>query len=155
MRPRPSRASLIAGAICSAALVSASAAGAPCRLDTVGGLNFGNYDPLSPTPLRSMGSIAYSCARGVGAPEISISPGSSGSYASRAMRNPADPVLLLYNLFTDASCMTIWGDGSSGTTTRIGSADKGQSFPVFGCLPALQDVAAGTFTDTVIVTFNF
>lgn len=156
MRFGVSRASLIAAVFVSVALASATAKADPCKLTTIGGINFGNYDPLSPTRLSTMGSFGYSCPPGQGSPLITISAGTWGNFASRAMQNPADPASLLqYNLYTDASCTLIWGDGSNGTSTQVGPPGQNQTIPVFACLPPLQNVSAGTFSDTVVVTFNF
>jgi spore coat protein U-like protein len=156
MRFGVSRASLLGAVFVSVTLMSATAKADPCKLTTIGGINFGNYDPLSPVPLSTMGSFGYSCPPGQGSPLITISAGTWGTFASRAMQNPTDPAALLqYNLYVDAACTMIWGDGTSGTSTQVGPAGQTQTIPVFARLPALQNVSAGTFTDTVVVTFNF
>jgi spore coat protein U-like protein len=156
MRYGVSRASLLAAVFVSVALASVSARADACKLESVGGINFGNYDPLSSTTLHTVGSFGYGCPPGQGGPEITISPGLWGTFASRAMQNPGDPVgLLQYNLYLEAACLTVWGDGTNGTSTQIGPAGRGQTIPVYACMPPLQNVSAGTFSDTVVVTFNF
>lgn len=153
MRSSASRASLFAAL----ALVLLSAPGAwaeTCTLDSVSGLNFGPYDPFSFTPLTTAGSLRFSCD-GADGPRISISRGLHGTFAARAMRNPGDNVPLQYNLYVDAACQQIWGDGTSGTLAPTGPPGMSRSLPVFGCVPARQNVAAGVFGDTVVVTFDF
>ena len=65
---------------------------------------------------------------------------------------------LTYNLFRDAAFTTVWGDGS-GTTGQyqIGNPPNNTDVPltVYGRVPALQDVSAGSYSDTVIATINF
>ena len=65
---------------------------------------------------------------------------------------------LRYNLCLDAACAEVWGDGTAGTGRYV------RSFPpdatvvqvtVYGQIPAGQDVAAGSYTDSVIATINF
>jgi len=156
MRCGVSRASLLAAVFIAVALASLSARADPCKLESVGGIDFGKYDPLSPTTLHTAGSLGYGCPPGQGGPEITISQGQWGTYASRAMQNAADPAgLLHYNLYLEASCVTVWGNGSNGTSVNLGPAGRDQSIPVYACMPPLQNVSAGTFTDTVVVTFNF
>jgi spore coat protein U-like protein len=66
--------------------------------------------------------------------------------------------VLEYNLYRDAAFSAIWGDGTSGTTTyTIRNPPNNQDvvLTVYGRVPALQDVATGSYADAVIVTINF
>jgi spore coat protein U-like protein len=62
---------------------------------------------------------------------------------------------LQYNLFTNAGRTLVWGDGTGGTSVRTVGASRGQALPVFGRIPPLQDVASGSYSDTLVATFNF
>jgi spore coat protein U-like protein len=70
--------------------------------------------------------------------------------------------LLSYNLYFDAAYTQIRGNGTGGsqqggaTFTLTPSAPTGSTTSViYGRIPALQDVAAGSYTDTIIVTVTY
>ncbi len=76
----------------------------------------------------------------------------------------AGAITLNYNLFTDTARSVIWGDGLGGTGLASGSFTVGPGVgngsrqvvhPVYGRIPALQDVLDGAYTDTIIVTLQF
>ena len=59
---------------------------------TATGMNFGAYNLLSPSNLQSSGSIRVQCTLVLavaGSYTIELSPGSSGTYAQRTLRNGA------------------------------------------------------------------
>jgi spore coat protein U-like protein len=65
---------------------------------------------------------------------------------------------LNYYLCQDANCNTLWGDkaypsDSGPITTRPGNTTV--SLPIYGVIPAGQDVSAGIYTDTVLVEVDF
>lgn len=120
-----------------------------CNL-SVQGVSFGNYDVFSSQSLDSTGNIGVSCD--VSAPyTISLSPG-SGSYTSRSMAN--GPHTLNYNLYTDATRTTIWGDGS-GTTTTVSGSGTSANHTVYGRVPARQNAYVGSYSDSITVTLTF
>jgi spore coat protein U-like protein len=155
---------------CMLGLLPALAAGVAqaavdCSVSTVG-VNFGTYDPLALTPDDSAGNVAITCSRiaPVDTREVqfllSLSRGSSGTYAQRTMRDGS--AILTYNLFRNAARTEIWGDGSnSGSplegTLRFGSSQTSQtsSYPVYGRVQARQDVRPGNYSDTIILTVTF
>ncbi len=87
---------------------------------------------------------------------IQIGPSAnSGSFNPRQMRHVAGPDRLNYNLFTDPTRTTVWGDGTSGTATKTCERvvkPKPCSQTVYALLPAGQDVAVGSYQDVVTVT---
>ncbi len=131
------------------ALAGASPAVADCTI-SVSGPAFGTYDPSATTPLDVAGTIQYSCTSPA---LITISTGSSGTYAARKMRNGAST--LAYNLYTHANRVQVWGDGSAGTAVRNVGNGSQQSVAIYGRIPPAQDVADGAYSDTLMVTFNF
>src|ERR1700722_18686351 len=90
---------------------------AACTVST-SGLNFGNYDVFSSLNDDVTGTINVNCPSGTNY-SIWLSSGTSGTYSSRSMTN--GPNILSYNLFTDPTRLTIWGDGSAGTGTFSGT----------------------------------
>lgn len=125
---------------------------------TATGMNFGAYNLLSPSNLQSSGSIRVQCTLVLavaGSYTIELSPGSSGTYAQRTLRNGASS--LGYNLFTDPAHASVWGNGSGGTSTVTNSYLLGllvvdQTTPVYGLIPAGQNVPGGVYGDSVVVT---
>jgi len=146
MRGTPFGACLLA---CTLAIVTPAAYSAGCSVST-SGLNFGNYDVFSTLDNEITGSIDVSCQAST-TYSISLSSG-FGTYASRSMTSGTN--VLAYNLYIDPTRLTIWGDGSSGTSTVSGSGTTGSS-PVFGRIPARQNAFVGTYSDIVTVTVTF
>jgi len=125
-------------------------------------VNFGLYNPLSGSPTDATGTITVSCqVLLVGlfvSWTVELSTGSSGSYATRQLRNGADS--LTYNLYTTAAHTAIWGDGTGGTGVvsdnpflLIGS--NSVSYTVYGRLFPGQDRPAGSYSDTIVVTVTY
>lgn len=147
---------------------SAGRAHALCLLCTCSvsssGLNFLTYDPLSASNLNVSGNVRVTCSVGglVGllvAYDIMLSPGGSGTYKQRQLSRGASK--LNYNLYTTAARSTIWGDGSASTATvsdawlvTLGAATS-QDYTVFGQIPMLQNVVAGAYTDSMVVTIIY
>ncbi len=124
------------------------------------GVAFGSYDPFSASPSTSSGSVTVDCTLSValaGSYDIALSTGASGSYASRQMAKGASR--LNYNLYTSPALTQIWGDNTGGTT----SVNKGfaallffsQSTSIYARIPAGQNVAAGPYSDTIVVTVTY
>ena len=142
---------LLAWALLALAVVPAAHA-AVCTVST-SGLNFGNYDVFSTLNDDVTGTINVDCDSGTNY-SILLSSGTSGTFSSRSMTNGT--YVLGYNLFTDPTRLTIWGDGSSGTSTFSGSGTGSNiGTPVYGRIPAGQNAFVGTYNDVVVVTVTF
>ena len=116
------------------------------------GLNFGNYDVFSTLNNDTTGTIDVNCANGTSY-TIGLSSG-SGTFYSRTMTN--GPYSLAYNLFIDPTRLTIWGDGSSGTTTVSGTGTGANvGTPVYGRIPAGQNAYVGSYSDVLTITVTF
>lgn len=133
------------------AVASLEARAATCSVSAVG-LAFGTYDLTASTPLDVNGSVEFRCNE-PSAVKIEFSPGGSGTFWPRRMRNAG--ATLDYNIYTNAGRTQVWGDGTGGTTTRNLGAGRGEPVAVFGRIPPLQNVPAGAYGDTLVVTFNF
>ena len=125
-------------------------------------VNFGIYNPLSAVPATATGTVTVSCTVTViGLLEswtVDLSSGNSGNFATRVLANGSST--LSYNLYTSAAYTSIWGDGSGTTSVVSGSTllavgTTNNYYTVYGRIPAGQDAAAGTFTDTIVVTLNY
>jgi spore coat protein U-like protein len=127
----------------------ASAQSTTCTVSS-SGVNFGSYDVFSTSPDDITGSITVSCSASTSY-AIALSAG-SGSYGARTLTN--GPQILDYNLYTDATRTTVWGDGTGGTATVSGTAAS-QTYTVYGSIAAGQNVSVGSYTDVVVVTLTF
>ena len=115
-------------------------------------VNFGSYDTLSDADVDGVGYIAVTCDSGVPY-SIALSTG-AGSYATRTMTSGAD--LLHYNLYTGPAHSVVWGDGAGATGAVAGTGTGNASnVAVHGRMPAHQNVHAGSYADSVVVTVNF
>ena len=143
------RHAMAAGLLLGLMSVSTPARALSCAV-TPQSVPFGNYDTLAPAPAEGVGTIRIACDADT-AFTVSIGPG-SGSYDARAMSNGA--ATLDYNLYTDATRLVVWGDGVTGGSTVSGSGTS-VDLPVYGRIPARQNVEAGSYSDVVTVTVSF
>ena len=125
--------------------------GHACTLN-VTGVNFGSYDVFSKAALDSTGNIDVNCPSGVGY-SIELSEG-GGTHTQRVMGSGAHR--LNYNLYTAANRAVVWGDATSGSVTVNGTGiGESVNHGVYGRIPALQNVHAGSYSDIIIVELNF
>ena len=118
---------------------------------------FGTYDVLNPAPLDTNGSLIYRCEGRDHNIIISLDRGGSPSFATRRMLSGSNQ--LLYNLFLNAARTVIWGDGTGGTqflfVRNPQPNNQDISVPIYGRIPALQDVKVGNYANTITATINF
>jgi spore coat protein U-like protein len=125
--------------------------GQACTLN-VTGLNFGSYDVFSNSALDSTGNIDVNCPSGVGY-TMSFSPG-GGTQTQRFMSS--GNYTLNYNLYTAANRALVWGDATGGTVTVNGTGNGVTvNYGVYGRIPALQNVHAGSYSDIVTLELTF
>ena len=126
-----------------------------------GALTFGVYPAYSAAAVTATGTFTVTCtATGSGSATVSgtlsLSAGSSGKFATRTMLAGAS--VLDYNVYTSPSYSQIFGDGTSGTyqLSESGTVTAGQVYqvagPLYGLIPARQDVAPGSYVDTIVMT---
>ncbi len=135
---------------------TSAARAASCSFNTIAGVSFGNYDVFASTATASAGNLAYTCTGGASV-TITLSKGSAPSFSPRWLLGPPG-FHLTYNLYLDAGGSTIWGDGT-GTTSLYGPISPADNatvmVPIFGSIPAGQDVPVGSYSDTVTATITF
>jgi spore coat protein U-like protein len=150
---RTTRITLAIIAMLAAPAIAEAQLGLNCTIGTTP-VAFGDYNVLSATPKTTRGSVTYQCTLGVNI-IVTLSRGSSSTFNPRTLRNGAE--VLNYNLYREAAFQTIWGDGTGGTQTCTALATV--LFPttvtVYGQLPAGQNVAAGSYSDSVVATIIF
>jgi spore coat protein U-like protein len=140
--------------------VSASVAN-NCTISTTA-VSFGTYDPLSAVDTDSTGSVTITCTKGTSA-TIALDTGAHASGATRRMDDGSGNVLS-YELYhpanlnpgAGAAYTTVWGAAGGNLFAPAAAPSKAsRTFTVSGRIAAGQDVAAGSYTDTVQATVNF
>jgi spore coat protein U-like protein len=150
---------LLLGACPVAALAAVS-----CTVSAIG-VAFGTYNPLSATPAYANGSVQATCTlTGNTSTAVTLtssySAGLSGNFALRTMLSGAST--LGYNLYYDAAYTQVRGDGTGGSQTGGATLNLTRTNPtqsatgtIYGRIPAGQDVAAGSYADTIVVTITY
>ncbi len=127
---------------------------------------FGNYDPSAAGATNGSGTVSVNCTRDnvTGSPNftvaLAIGAGNWGSFANRQMQISTGSERLLYNLYRDPARTLIWGDGIAYPTASIPitgiakNSSKTGSFTIYGRIPALQNVAAGNYADSVLISIT-
>jgi spore coat protein U-like protein len=122
-------------------------------------LNFGNYTPGT-GPVSVSTPINVKCTNTTPF-TVALDKGTTAgaTFAQRLMVNGS--ATLQYNLFTTSGGATIFGDGTSSTSTMGGTGaglGTAVAITVYGVLPdstANQAVAPAVYTDTVNVSVSY
>jgi len=132
---------------------------------SAGGISFGIYNPLNAVANASTGTLRVTCnGSGTGSANVTVnltlSTGLSGSYATRKMFSGANT--LNYNIYWSTAYTQIMGDGTGGsfggTAGPFTVPAGGSNFAtgtMYGLIPALQDVAPGSYSDIITVTVTY
>ena len=129
-----------------------------CRMN-VTPIHFGNYDAFSSTPLDAAGAITVDCSGDVNRATVTLSVSStSGIFNPRRRKRSGGSDLLDYNVYTDATRIAIFGDGTGGTSSLRPHRPPGPPAPwsvsiaMYGRIPPGQDVSVGSYSDTLTAT---
>lgn len=122
-------------------------------------LAFGNYNSQATTATSANSTITLNCTDGVPftvALDAGQNAGGASNFSARAMSDgtAGDP-LLSYQLYSDSSHSTVWGDGTNGSSTVSGTGTGPGSSnaiieTVYGQIPAGQTVLAGSYVDNPV-----
>jgi spore coat protein U-like protein len=140
-----------------------------CAISTSAALAFTTYDPVganATAPLNATGQISVTCSKGAVGLTIGMDNGAHVTAVQRQMIGVSATNLLQYNLFQPPSntpgtaCTfpgtTAWTTIGAGLLTITTAPTKvARLYNVCGTIPAGQDVAADTYSDTVGATINF
>jgi spore coat protein U-like protein len=151
---------MVRTSITRAVIAAAVVAGTPevARADcfiTTEGVAFGIYDVFATSPNDSIGTVRYRCNSRANV-TIELDRGSAPTFATRRMSR--GPERLFFNLFTDAARTRVWGNGTGGTGVyrRVNvPLNQNINLPVFGRIPAGQDVRGGQYAETITAIINF
>ena len=132
-----------------------STAHAACNI-AVTPMNFGAYNVFAVAPLRSTGTFSVTCNEAP-PPTVTITVGPSGAtgvFSPRQMKLSGGSDMLSYNLFTDSALTQVWGDGVIGGSVLSQKVTKNKAWNalVYGSMPAQQNVSAGSYSDSLLIT---
>lgn len=134
-----------------------------CIINSAAAIAFGAYDTTSATPLAGSGSVVVRCTKGT-AITVALDQGlaaAAGSTCTAPARQMAisggGTDRLAYALYSDAAQTAVWGctAGTNTVASTSVSASTLMTLPVHAGVPAGQDVAAGSYADTVTVNITF
>jgi len=131
-----------------------------CTISTAA-VAFGAYDPIganAASPLNATGSVSVTCSAGAST-TVTLGQGSNsdtGSTAAVPVRRLKDAGtnFLSYALYSDTGRTTTWGDTSPTGVPHTGTGTL-TALTVYGQIPAGQNVAAASYSDTVVATITF
>jgi spore coat protein U-like protein len=132
-------------------LLMTARAEAACTITTTS-VAFGTYDVFTATNDDANGTVQISCTPRENI-QVTLSRGSSATFNPRTLRSGTN--ILNYNLFRNAARTQIWGDGTGGTSVFNGNNIRNRTLTIYGRVPALQDAAVGSYTDTIVATVIF
>jgi spore coat protein U-like protein len=142
----------IALAVAAVLAVARPAAADRCTV-TATPIAFGSYNVFASSPTDSTATVTFEC-NGGGRQPIAIALAPSAGAGSARLVSGAER--LYYGLFQNAARTVLWGDGTGGSQPYVTDRSKDPvTLPVFGRIAPGQDVAVGTYHDTVTVVVNF
>ncbi|TMA45366.1 MAG: spore coat protein U domain-containing protein [Deltaproteobacteria bacterium] len=132
---------LAAAALAFAAVAAPSAHAAPtCKNIAVTALAFGNYDVYNAVPADSNPLT----------PTVTIDAGLAFSGGRRRMTGTPATDWLSYDIFVDAARTVVWA-----STPVAVPAGINRTVSYYARVFAQQDASVGSYSDTLVVTFNF
>jgi spore coat protein U-like protein len=138
-------------------LAARPAAAGVCSVTSVAAVTFGTYDVFEAAPLSFAGSVTYECSDVDPSDRVVIEISGLGNGSGpRSMVGASGS--LSYQLYLDAARTMVWGNGAgaSGTYGPVLPVDGSPVVvPIYGRVPARQNVAAGAYEDSLVVTLNF
>jgi spore coat protein U-like protein len=121
---------------------------------TAADLDFGTYSSQNASPTAGTTLLRATCTPGT-TYNIGLNAGASSGATVNQRRMASGTNSLNYQLYSDSSHTTIWGN-TTGTDTVTGSGTGlEQPHTVYGRIPATQNVPAGNYADTITVTIFY
>ena len=121
---------------------------------TASDLAFGNYTAQSGSPLLGTTLLRATCTPNT-TYNVGLNEGTSPGATVNQRRMVSGANVLNYQLYSDASRSTIWGN-TTGTDTVTGvGTGTAQDHTVYGTVPAAQVVPAAEYSDTITVRIYY
>jgi spore coat protein U-like protein len=137
-----------------------------CSVTAPGSINFLVYNPASGTPALGSTDVTLTCTHVSGGTEridwtMVLTNGSSGNCNARTLAGP--PGTLNYNVYQNNVGGGIWGNAGCATFPAgrltvgpgAGNGTRATTQTLFGQIPIGQYVAAGTYTDSLLLTVEY
>ena len=128
-------------------------------------LSFGNYDPVvanntTGSDKYSNSTLTVACTKGAANVWIGLDAGSNAASASGTTRAMADGSgnFLSYDLYLadpNPAPGAVWGNTQPTGKSYVPASKNATNITVFGRLPKGQDIAAGSYSDTITATINY
>jgi spore coat protein U-like protein len=117
-------------------------------------VSFGSTGVLS-AALFATGAVTAQCTLADNY-SIALNAGASASLTDRQMILAGGSAVAHYQLYTSSSYGSIWGDGTSGTSTVTGTGNGGnQTYVVYAEVPAQTTPTPGAYADTITATVTY
>lgn len=131
-----------------------------CNFTSTPTMNFASYDPAdvnAAAPLAGSIGVNVRCTRGA-IVTIGIDNGANGPAAiplgtTRAMRSGT--FYLGYDFYQDAAFLTPWTNAAPGLYSHTALDNAPATVTIHGRVPGGQNVPAGLYQDTVVVTVTY
>jgi spore coat protein U-like protein len=162
IRALPTLIALALGAM----LLRAGEAGAQyaCSVTAPGTINFLAYNPASGSPAVGSTTTTLTCTHLSGGVQridwtMVLSNGASGDCNARTLAGPSGT--LGYNIYRNTFAGGVWGNAGCATFPSgqltvgpgAGNSTRSTTQTLFGQIPVGQYVPAGTYTDTLTITY--
>jgi spore coat protein U-like protein len=122
-----------------------------CSISTTN-LGFGSYATAS--VLDGSATVTVNCTSTTNY-SVSLSAGQNYSGGTRRLAGPLG-AYLTYSLFQNSARTTAWGDGTALGAKMAGvGSGAAQALPVYGRIPANQNVRVGSYADVVVATVEY
>ena len=125
-----------------------------CRV-TATDLDFGAYDSVAATALDGTSTITVTCTAQTPY-TIGLDAGTGTSaVTTRTMTGDGAGTQLDYELYTETSRTTVWGDIGGTIVAQSALTGGPLDYTVYGQIPASQYVPAANYADTINVTVDY
>ena len=131
-----------------------------CNFTSTPTMNFASYDPAdvnAAAPLAGSIGVNVRCTRGA-IVTIGIDAGLHAATvggSTRAMQLGATTNRLGYDFYQDAAFLTPWTNAAPGLYSHTALNNAPATVTIHGRVPGGQDVPAGLYEDTVVVTVTY
>lgn len=129
---------------------------AACVIDTTGALAFGAYNSVSGAAIDGSTTVGVRCTNGHPY-DIGLNLGANADVSARRMVHSTEAAAFLgYQLYSEATRATVWGDAVGTTTVAETGNGAEQTKTIYGRIAADQFVATkGTYADTITITVTY
>lgn len=130
-----------------------------CNFTSTPTMDFLSYDPTGANATAALGAsvgVSVRCTKGASV-SIGIDTGANAANApigsTRAMKNGTN--YLGYDFYHENTYTTLWTNTGGGLYSFTSASSTPFTVPIYGKVPQAQDVPAGLYQDTVVVTVNY